>query len=139
MTKSLVNALEQLTLRQDLQYLSCLTYQGIIKERGLFRQHKAWCHQCFEEWQQENKPIYEPLLWSFKDVYYCLKHNCQLCDRCLGCESQQKAIADFSLPGYCSRCRHWLGKSDNTELSLQHEFYSTKVEIAIAYRHHTRI
>ena len=33
MTRSLVNVLEQLTLRQDLRYLSCLTYQGVIRDR----------------------------------------------------------------------------------------------------------
>jgi hypothetical protein len=122
MTKSLVNALEQLTLRQDLQYLSYLTYQGIIKERGLFRQHKAWCHKCFEEWQQENKPIYESLLWSFKDVYYCLKHNCQLCDRCIHCDSQQKAITNNSRLGYCDHCQQWLGKRNITVGLLPEDF-----------------
>lgn len=81
MTRSLVDALEQLTLRQDLRYLSCLTWKGVIRERGLFRQNKAWCPQCFEQWRKENKTIYEPLLWSFKDVNYCLQHNCKLCDR----------------------------------------------------------
>ena len=38
MTRSLVDALEQLTLWQDLRYLSCLTYQRVIKDRGLKRQ-----------------------------------------------------------------------------------------------------
>ena len=62
MTRSLVDALENLTLRQDLTFLSCLTWKGIIKERGSFRQNKAWCPQCFEQWRIEKKPIYEPLL-----------------------------------------------------------------------------
>ena len=75
-TRSLVLALEQLTLRQDLKFLSCLTWKGIIKERGLFRQDKAWCPQCFEARRQEGNPIYEPLLWSFRDVNFCPQHNC---------------------------------------------------------------
>lgn len=93
MTRSLILALERLTLRQDLRYLSCITWKGIIQERGLFRQQKAWCPQCFEQWRQDGKPIYEPLLWSFKDVNYCPQHNCQLIDRCPKCNSSQKAIA----------------------------------------------
>lgn len=77
MTRSLTLALKKLTLREDLRYLSCLIWKGIIKERGLFRQHKAWCSKCFEQWRQENKPLYEPLIWSFKDVNYCSQHHCQ--------------------------------------------------------------
>ncbi len=110
MTRSLVDALEQLTLRQDLRYLSCLTWKGVIQERGLFRQQKAWCHQCFEHWQQEKKPIYEPLLWSFKDVGFCQQHNCKLIDRCPHCDSPQKAIANNSRLGFCDRCKGWLSK-----------------------------
>jgi hypothetical protein len=118
MTKSLVNALEQLTLRQDLRYLSCLTWKGVINERGLFHQHKAWCSECFEQWQQDNKPIYEPLLWSFKDVNYCLQHHCKLCDRCPHCNSQQKAIANNSRLGYCDYCKKWLANEHSKAKTL---------------------
>ena len=117
MTRSLVEALEQLTLRQDLKFLSCVTWKGIIKERGLFRQNKAWCPQCFEQWQTAKKPIYEPLLWSFKDVNFCSQHHCQLCDRCPHCDSQQRAISNNSRLGYCDRCKQWLVKSTLTEYS----------------------
>ena len=119
--RSLVDALEQLTLRQDLRYLSCLTWTGVIKERGLFRQNKAWCPQCFEQWRQENKPIYEPLIWSFKDVNYCLQHNCKLCDRCPHCDSQQRAIANNSHLGFCDRCKQWLGYDNNNAESKINE------------------
>ncbi len=124
MTRSLVLALAKLTLRQDLRYLSCLTWKGIIKDRGLFRQDKAWCPQCFEARRQEGNPIYEPLLWSFRDVNFCPQHNCQLIDRCPHCDSSQKAIANSSRLGFCSRCKSWLGNQpqqetgDNTEENL---------------------
>lgn len=118
MTRSLVNALEQLTLRSDLYYLSCLTYQGVIKDRSLFRQHKAWCSQCFEQQKQETQVIYEPLLWSFKDVNYCLQHNCQLSDRCPHCDYTQKAIANNSRLGYCDQCKQWLGNDLNDEVEI---------------------
>ena len=101
-----------------LKYLSYLTYQGVIKERGLFRRHKAWCPQCFKQQKQERLIVYEPLLWSFKDVNYCLHHNCQLSDRCPHCDSTQKAIATNSRLGFCDRCKQWLGNNLNDEVEI---------------------
>ncbi len=117
MTRSLTVALESLTLREDLRYLSFLAWKGIIKERGLFRQHKAWCPQCLEQWQQETKYLYEPLIWSFKDVNYCSQHHCQLVDRCPHCDSQLKAISDRSILGLCDRCKKFLGNSIKVTLN----------------------
>lgn len=120
MTQSLVHALEQLTLRQDLKFLSCLTWKGIIKERGLFRQNRAWCSQCLEQWQQEKTTIYEPLIWSFKDVRFCPQHHCRLVDLCPHCNSSLKAIANSLRLGFCSRCKGWLGyyQDDNRVLLI---------------------
>ena len=115
-TKILVDVLEQLTLRRDLRYLSCFAWKGIIKERKLFRQHKAWCPECLDQFRLQ-KHLYEPLLWSFKDITYCSQHNCQLMDCCPHCDSSLKAmpsasfaIANNSRVGFCSRCKKWLGK-----------------------------
>ena len=129
MTESLTVALESLTLREDLRYLSCLTWKGIIKERGLFRQHKAWCPQCFQARQQENKSMYEPLIWSFKDVNYCSQHHCQLVDRCPHCESQLKAISDRSIIGFCSSCKRWLGSKSKSVTSRNESDLTTIKEI----------
>ena len=117
-TKTLVDVLEKLTLQENLQHLSCLTYQGTIKERSLFRQHKAWCPKCFEQRAVENKPLYEPLLWSFKDANYCSEHNYQLIDSCPHCNSTQKAIANNSRLGYCDKCKQWLGYDLNNEVEI---------------------
>ena len=130
-TRSLVTVLEQLTLRPDLRYLSCLTYQGVIRDRSLFRPSKAWCPQCFEQQKQERQVVYEPLLWSFKDVNYCLHHSCQLSDRCPHCDSPQKAIANFSIPGYCNKCRSWLGEHGNknslrSKTGSQNNYFAVK-------------
>ena len=120
MTRSLILALENLTLRQDLKFLSCLTWKGVISDRGLFRQERAWCPQCFEQWRVEKKTIYEPLLWSFRDVGFCLAHNCQLSNRCPHCSSSLKAIANSLHLGFCSRCKSWLGsdRDDNQALLI---------------------
>ncbi|MGK7936342.1 MAG: TniQ family protein [Xenococcaceae cyanobacterium] len=127
LTGSLTQALEQLTLRQDLHFLSFFTWKGIIRERGLFRQHKAWCPQCFKARRQEKKPIYEPLLWSFRSVDFCLQHNSKLIEKCPHCDSQQKAIANFSIPGYCYKCRHWLGEYEKTGSLSQDNFRESYV------------
>lgn len=108
-TQSLVQALEELTQRKDLNFLSLLTWKGVINERGLFRQYRAWCPQCNEQWRQETKVIYEPLLWSFRKVDVCLHHNCLLIDECPHCSSYLPVIANSLQLGFCSRCKGWLG------------------------------
>jgi hypothetical protein len=112
-TQSLVQALEQLTQRKDLRFLSLLTWKGVINERGLFRQYRAWCPQCNEEWRQEKKVIYEPLLWAFREVDVCLHHNCLLIDECPHCSSRLPMIANSLQLGFCSRCKGWLGSQRN--------------------------
>jgi len=108
-TQSLIQALEELTQRKDLIFLTLLTWEGVIYERGLFRQYRTWCPQCNEQWRQEKKVIYEPLLWSFKEVDVCLEHNCLLVDKCPYCDSRLPAIANSLQLGYCSQCQIWLG------------------------------
>ncbi len=107
--QSLVEALEELTQRKDLKFLSLLTWKGVINERELFRQYRAWCPQCNEQWRQKNKVIYEPLLWSFREVDVCLHHNCLLIDECPHCRSHLPVIANSLQLGFCSRCKGWLG------------------------------
>ena len=131
MTRSLVNALENLTLRQDLKFLSCLTWKGIIKERGLFRQNKAWCPHCFEQLRTEKMPIYEPLLWSFKDVNFCPQHHCRLSDRCPQCDSYLKAISNTSQLGFCSRCNSWLGSDHSKNQAVITDEWESESHITI--------
>jgi hypothetical protein len=108
-TSSLVQALKELTKRKDLSFLSLLNWKGVINEQGLFRQYRAWCPQCNERWRREKKVIYEPLLWSFREVNFCLEHNCLLIDECLCCSSRLPVITNSSQLGFCSRCKTWLG------------------------------
>jgi hypothetical protein len=108
-TQFLVQALKELTQCKDLKFLSLLTWKGVINEQELFRQYRAWCPQCNEQWRQERDVIYEPLLWSFKEVDICLHHNCLLVDECPLCSSHLPVIANFLQLGFCSRCKGWLG------------------------------
>jgi hypothetical protein len=110
MTEKLVTVLEELTLAQNLRFLTLLSWKEMISEQQLFRNYRAWCPDCLEERKQENKTIYELLLWLFKDVEVCLSHKHQLVDKCPHCNSRLAVIAKLSPPGYCSRCHGWLGQ-----------------------------
>ncbi len=114
MTDQLVTVLEQLTMRQDLRFLTLLSWKGMISQRGLFRNYRAWCPCCLEEWKQEKRTIYEQLLWSFKDVQVCLRHEQRLIDECPHCKSRLPVFARISPPGFCSRCYGWLGNNRKT-------------------------
>ena len=131
MTRSLTDALEQLTLRQDLKYLSCLTYKKVIQEQGLFRKHQAWCPKCFEQWHQSGNTLYEPLIWSFKDIPYCQQHHCLLIDTCPHCGSRQKAIANNRRLGFCDHCKKWLGQKDCQGSSIVNNEKQTLIQTGI--------
>ncbi|MFB2833468.1 TniQ family protein [Floridanema evergladense] len=110
MTGKLVTVLEELTMRQNLRFLTLLSWKGMIHDQGLFRNYRAWCPCCWEEWKQKKKTIYEPLLWSFKDVEVCLIHKQRLVEVCPHCGSSLPVMARISPPGFCSRCYRWLGQ-----------------------------
>lgn len=119
MTGQLVTVLEELTMRQDLRFLTLLSWKGMIYDKGLFRNYRAWCPCCLEEWKQENKTIYEPLLWSFKDVEFCLIHKQRLIEECPHCGSHLLVITKFSPAGFCSRCYGWLGQEIKGEEEIE--------------------
>mgnify|MGYP001794090194 CR=1 FL=1 len=126
MTGQLVTVLEELTMRQDLRFLTLLSWKGMIYDKGLFRKYRAWCPCCLEEWKQENKTIYEPLLWSFKDVEFCLIHKQRLIEECPHCGSHLPVMARFSPAGFCSRCYGWLGQEIKGEEEI--EEYRVKIQ-----------
>ena len=119
MTGKLVTVLEKLTMRQDLRFLTLLSWKGMIYDKGLFRNYRAWCPCCWQEWNQENKTIYEPLLWSFKDVEFCLIHKQRLIEECPHCGSRLPVMARFSPAGFCSRCYGWLGQEIKGEEEIE--------------------
>lgn len=126
MTGKLVTVLEELTMRQDLRFLTLLSWKGMIYDRELFRNYRAWCPSCLQEWKQEKKTIYEPLLWSFKDVEVCLSHKYRLVDECPHCSSRLPVIAKISPPGFCSRCQGWLGMEKEGKEDI--EKYQVNIE-----------
>jgi DNA-binding XRE family transcriptional regulator len=109
----LVAALQTMTLRQDLRFLTLLTWANVLPPRGLLRRNRVWCPACYETWRQAGQVIYEPLLWSLEVMTICPLHHCYLHSTChhLDCQASQPILGPRSRPGYCSHCERWLGVS----------------------------
>ena len=109
----LVQATEALTLRQNLRFLTLLTWAEVIPQRDLPKKHRAWCPACYEEWQVKRQSIYEPLLWSLKAVTICPHHHQPLLNECPHCHHKSRPLVWRSQPGYCSKCSGWLGAASS--------------------------
>jgi DNA-binding XRE family transcriptional regulator len=110
MAANWVSALESLTLRNDLRFLTMLTWAEVLPAVGLTRQGKAWCPACFEEWQVTEQPIYDPLLWTLQVVNVCPYHRQYLQLKCPYCSQDNIPLLTWrSRPGYCPKCEQWLG------------------------------
>jgi len=106
-----VNALKQLTIQHDFQYTTTLMWDRILSTHLLLRTKKAWCPICYEEQLNDRRPIYDPLIWAFKVVSLCPRHREPLCQVCPSCRRNLPFITTFSYPGFCSKCKAWLGAS----------------------------
>ncbi|WP_081402998.1 TniQ family protein [Scytonema hofmannii] len=54
--------------------------------RCLLRHKRAWCPFCYQEWRDNSKSIYEPLIWCINVVEICPIHNhtfVSVCPHCL--------------------------------------------------------
>lgn len=109
-----VKALEQLTLRQDLIYLTLLPWREVLSERRLSRSFRVWCPECFEDRRRAGRPVYEQLLWTLQVIEICPRHNTILESTCSHCKRNGlPLLASGTRPGYCSDCRQWLGAKKN--------------------------
>lgn len=110
-----VKALSALTLRQDLEYTTLLFWGNLLPTKGLLSSKRTWCPICFQDWLQDGKVIYEPLLWSLKAVTVCPVHNVYLINKCpnINCGRGNLVLNRSSRPGFCSACGCWLGMADN--------------------------
>lgn len=111
MARDFVLALERLTLRHDLRFLTLLSWAEVLPSKDLLRPERAWCPACYEEWHQAGQVIYEPLLWSLRAIGACARHRRRLEWRCPypDCQRALSSLAQRARPGHCSRCERWLG------------------------------
>ncbi|MBI4320947.1 MAG: TniQ family protein [Chloroflexi bacterium] len=117
LARGTVRALETLTLRGELRFLTMLTWATVLSTMGLIRRNRAWCPACYEEWHRAGQIVYEPLLWSLAPVAACLRHHRRLRQSCQYDSYQQPSLplTSRSRPGHCGRCGRWLGISPEEE------------------------
>ncbi len=104
-----VQALEGLTLRTDLRYLTLLPFTPLFPPARLLRPTRAWCPPCLAGMRDGTGTVHEPLLWSFQLVAVCPQHGSPLVAVCPHCNRGLPPVTATSRPGYCGRCRTWLG------------------------------
>jgi hypothetical protein len=102
-------ALEEATGRDDLSNLTLLGLGGLLWQPYLFRRTRAWCPRCLADRQEAGMVVYEPLLWAIQFVRLCLRHRKALEEICPHCRRASIPLTAYSRPGFCSRCKHWLG------------------------------
>jgi len=106
-----IEVLERVTLRREIRFLTMLTWQNVLPDKGLSRAFHAWCPRCLEEQNGSKGAVYEHLLWTLGAVKICPHHEKLLETVCPHCRKQIPTFAYRSRPGHCSRCLGWLGYS----------------------------
>lgn len=108
--EKVVEVLEELTLQQNLRYLTMLPWSRLVSLKHAFRSEQLWCPACYQDWRESEYILYEPLLWAFEVIKVCPRHQRYLQTWCLYCHSLQPFLKLQVRPGYCSECRAWLGR-----------------------------
>ena len=116
-----VKTLEQLTGRSDLRVLTADPWASGLPNWGFLRTAPVWCPACYQQWQEQEQPVYQPLLWTLQAVTICLHHRQPLVEQCLFCQKKQSAIGAKVAPGYCTQCGQWLGMQPTTEVGVDDE------------------
>jgi hypothetical protein len=111
-----VRALESLTTRHDLRYLTLLPWQAVLPPSALGRRVRAWCPACLGDWRATGQTVYEPLLWRIHRVTVCPRHQQPLCQVCPHCQRQIGPLDARTRPRHCSRCLQWLGAASTAPL-----------------------
>jgi TniQ len=104
------NTTEQLTGISNISFTTILFLSELVSERGLLRKTKAWCAACYEEMQQCNGIVYDPLIWSISTSTVCIKHCLPLTMRCPYCMKELLFLSRKGKIGFCSHCSKWLGQ-----------------------------
>lgn len=105
----LVKVFERLTLRQDLGCTTMLPWATALSSKSLTRKERAWCPSCYEDCASSSGEVHDQLIWSVQCVTACARHERWLENLCPNCRRQQISLSHRIRPGFCGRCRHWLG------------------------------
>lgn len=120
----LVDLLEKVTLKESLKFLTLLSWSEIFPRKKLIKVTRHWCPLCYQDFANQNKPLYEPLIWSINIVESCPIHKTSLAGLCHHCHQELPPLASNSRIGFCSKCDKWLGKVIN-EKTQNYQKYDT--------------
>lgn len=112
-----IEVLHTLTQRRDLRCLTMLRWSNVLSELLLSRSIHAWCPLCFQAERDSGGVVYDQLLWSLVTVEVCPRHHRRLETSCPHCQRQTRPLDSRSRPGFCCRCRKWLGFSEGDKKS----------------------
>ncbi|MGE7763822.1 TniQ family protein [Peribacillus sp. NPDC096540] len=122
-SKDLVEAVEKLTLRNDLMNLNLTKWEEVLTCRGLMKESLSWCPSCLREFRNKYGYEYFPLLWFIKPVKYCYVHQTKLITKCEDCKKGIPVLHRNSLNGRCPYCNSNLinkvEDKDDNELEKQ--------------------
>jgi AraC-like DNA-binding protein len=110
-----VSAVERFTLRDNLRFLTLLPFTSVLDSVSLMRRERAWCPRCYESEVTQGQEVYEQLVWCLQCVEICPLHKTPLETSCPACHRELRPISAVSRPGFCSRCREWLGTPRRSE------------------------
>src|SRR5260370_5067184 len=116
-----VKTLEQLTGRTDLRVLTADPWANALPNCGFLRSAPVWCPACYQQWQEQGQPVYQPLLWAVQAVTMCLHHRQPLVELCPFCQKKQSVIGAKGAPGCCTQCGQWLGRQPTSEGGVDDE------------------
>ncbi len=110
-----VSAIERFTLRDNLRLLTLLPFASVLDTASLMRRTRAWCPRCYESSAAQGQEVYEQLVWCLQCVEICPLHKVSLQTSCPVCHRELRPVCAVSRPGFCSRCRTWLGNRRGSE------------------------
>lgn len=110
-----VRLAEELTGRNDLQYLTMLPWHEVIPDvgTGLLAREPKWCRQCLADQRDRKWHSYFPLSWSFDLYKVCTLHGVRMVDRCPRCARRQPFIPRLPMQDFCDYCGCWLGAQES--------------------------
>lgn len=102
--------LAELTGAAPLDQMTLTPWRLLVSNECLTARQDRWCPKCFKDDLKSARQPYLRLLWDIAEVGVCPVHKVELACTCPHCgKSRVTHRASTVLPGYCTRCRGFLG------------------------------
>jgi len=71
---------------------------------AVIRPKQVWCSDCLVGFAKHDSGIYQPLLWSMRDVNACPTHQSKLETQCPSCGKSHRPLTRYRWDGCCPQC-----------------------------------